>query len=269
MSSVRNKDIEIHYMEWGRPGDPVIILVHGLMLSSSLFVPLATRLTGWRVIAVDVRGHGGSSRPRQPNRYSWKTMASDVLTVMDGLGIARAVIGGVSLGANVSLEFAHQYPSRVAALVIEMPVLSTSEGAARVFFGWVAQALQRASPWLEGPTAYVRGLPASSRSSALALLRNFMSIDALAAAALIKGLQVSPLPLHDVRALAKIDRPTLVIGHRADPIHHFKDAVALAGMIKNAELVSVFTIVDFRLFPDRYAATIDRFLRGHVISSQA
>jgi len=259
-----NGNLKIHYTEWGKPGAPVVILLHGLMLSSPLFEPLATRLTEWRVIAVDLRGHGGSSRPRQRERYSWESLASDVVAVMDALKISKAVIGGLSLGANVTLEFAHRYPKRVAALIIEMPVLTTSEGPARAVFGWLANTLRHARPLLDRPTACIRKRAPSSRSSTLAVLHHIFAMDALASAALIDGLDVCSLPLHDVKALGAITAPTLVIGHRYDPIHHHDDAAILAKRIRNAELVSTATIADFRVLPDRYAETVSRFLRRHV-----
>ncbi|MBK6907610.1 MAG: alpha/beta fold hydrolase [Rhodocyclaceae bacterium] len=151
MPTISHGKLSIHYLEWGNPGDPVIILVHGVLLSSPMFEPLATRLKGWRVIGVDVRGHGGSSRPRQSRCYSWRLFASDVRALMDELGIEKAVIGGVSLGANVALEFAHLFPARVRALVIEMPVLSASEGPARYTFVSAGKALRRFGRFLGCP----------------------------------------------------------------------------------------------------------------------
>ena len=263
MPTISHGKLSIHYLEWGNPGDPVIILVHGVLLSSPMFEPLATRLKGWRVIGVDVRGHGGSSRPRQSRCYSWRLFASDVRALMDELGIEKAVIGGVSLGANVALEFAHLFPARVRALVIEMPVLSASEGPARYTFVSAGKALRRFGRFLGVPAGLVRKLVATSRYPELVVLRNTVSMDLLATAALIDGIDQSPITLHDAKVLAAIDVPTLVIGHRFDPLHHRDDAVHLAAKIPGAEFASNLTLLDFRLFPSRYAKAVLEFLNCH------
>ena len=260
MPTVRNGTLEIHYREWGPTEGPALVLVHGLLFSAEMFDRLASHLPDQRVIAVDVRGHGASSRPRHGHEYSWELLASDVIAVIDGLGLDRVVVGGLSLGANVALQFAHSYPERVSALVVEMPVLSQSEGFARVVFGALSSTLRVASPLLGRPTALLRSLPRPPGPAELAMIRDLLSPEPLAAAALIEGLQASPLPQHDPATLAGIDVPVLVIGHHFDPIHHHRDSVALAAAVRKGELVSVRSIADHRLRPDRYGWAIGSFL---------
>jgi pimeloyl-ACP methyl ester carboxylesterase len=105
--------VKIWYAEFGR-GEPVILL-HGAFGSSSFWgnqVPaLAKR---YRVVTVDSRGHGRSTRDAQP--FSYELMASDVVAVMKHLRIEEAAIVGLSDGAIIGLELAIHHPERVTRL---------------------------------------------------------------------------------------------------------------------------------------------------------
>ncbi len=263
LSTVEHDGLQIRYEVYGPEnalGDPVV-LIHGLFLSHHLFDRLAHRLADRRVIGVDVRGHGQSTRPLESYRYSWKLLAGDVVAVLDALGIERAVVGGLSLGAGVALASAHEHPERVSGLIVEMPVLGQSEGFARVLFGVMATMLRLNSPWLSVLTRPIRHLPEPNGPSELKLAVDVARLHPIAGAALIEGLSAAELPIHDRVTLAGIDVPTLVIGHRHDPIHHVADAVLLSERISDAEIVEVPHIGTFRLGPDRYAEVIGDFLR--------
>ena len=66
---------------------------------------------GW----IDPLGHGRSDRPSEMAEYSIESLASDAIALLDHLDVDEAVIGGTSLGANVTLEIAHAAPRRVIA----------------------------------------------------------------------------------------------------------------------------------------------------------
>ena len=70
-----------------------------------------------RVIIWDIRGHGRSDSPEDPELYSESLSVDDMAGVLDTVGVERAVIGGLSLG-GLSLAFHLRYPDRVAALVL-------------------------------------------------------------------------------------------------------------------------------------------------------
>ena len=71
----------------------------------------------FRVIAYDARGHGRSEIPDQPEAYSQDIMVEDMRGILDALGIARAIVGGHSMGANVALNFALKYPKRCLGVI--------------------------------------------------------------------------------------------------------------------------------------------------------
>lgn len=95
----------------GRP----VVLIHGLSGSRQMWkhqVPALTRR--FRVITLDLRGHGQSDKP--PGPYSVPMFAGDVLGLLDHLGIETAVLVGLSMGGGTVQTFALAYPRRVRAL---------------------------------------------------------------------------------------------------------------------------------------------------------
>jgi len=72
----------------------------------------------YHAIAYDARGHGRSEIPDRPEAYSQDIMIQDIRGLMDTLGIAQAIVGGHSMGANVALNFALQYPERCLSLIV-------------------------------------------------------------------------------------------------------------------------------------------------------
>ena len=89
---------------------------------------------GYRVALLDLLGHGRSDKPTHASTYRIDSYADQVIALLDHLGAERAVLGGISLGANVSLFAAAHYPERVEALVLEMPVLERAVPAAAMVF---------------------------------------------------------------------------------------------------------------------------------------
>lgn len=109
-------------------GDDAVVLIHGFPLGSEIWkaqIPVLAR--AHRVVALDLRGMGGSSVVDGP--YLMETLAGDVAAVMDHLSIDRATIVGHSLGGYVALAFARMYVERVArlSLVCSRVVADTSE----------------------------------------------------------------------------------------------------------------------------------------------
>ncbi len=96
---------------------PPFVLVHGLASNARLWDGVATALVGagHRVFAVDLRGHGRSSKPAGP--YDIPTVAVDLGTVIERLGIERPVVAGQSWGGNVVLDLAARRPELVRGIV--------------------------------------------------------------------------------------------------------------------------------------------------------
>jgi serine phosphatase RsbU (regulator of sigma subunit)/pimeloyl-ACP methyl ester carboxylesterase len=108
--------VPIRVTEWGG-GAPPVLAVHGLTANGRCWDTIADALgPAHRFLAVDLRGRGQSGRP--PAGYSVAAHVRDLIEVLDGLGLARAVLMGHSLGAFIALATAAEHPDRVERLVL-------------------------------------------------------------------------------------------------------------------------------------------------------
>jgi len=117
MPNAKVNGIEVHYRETGE-GFPVV-LVHGYTGNSRNWAltapPLAER---FRVISLDLRGHGLSAKPSGEDDYALETMASDVYELLNSLGISECALVGHSMGGMVSQLLILEHPEVVRALVL-------------------------------------------------------------------------------------------------------------------------------------------------------
>jgi pimeloyl-ACP methyl ester carboxylesterase len=121
MPSFHHGDVEIAYLDEGE-GDP-ILLVHGFASTKNVnWVYPAwvseLRKNGRRVIALDNRGHGDSTKLYDPAQYEVATMAGDVTALMDHLGLERADVMGYSLGSRMTAVLALNQPQRLRSAVL-------------------------------------------------------------------------------------------------------------------------------------------------------
>jgi pimeloyl-ACP methyl ester carboxylesterase len=121
MPSFRHETVEIAFLDEGE-GEP-IVLVHGFASNRNVnwvqpgWVATLTR-AGRRVIALDNRGHGESTKLYEPADYHTDRMADDVRALMDHLGIVRADVMGYSMGARITAFFALKHSKRARAAIL-------------------------------------------------------------------------------------------------------------------------------------------------------
>lgn len=96
---------------------PAFVLVHGLASNARLWDGVAEHVVeaGHEAIAVDQRGHGRSSKPEGP--YDVATVADDLATLIERLGLDRPIVAGQSWGGNVVVELASRHPNLVRGIV--------------------------------------------------------------------------------------------------------------------------------------------------------
>ena len=248
----------ISYDEYGE-GDRPLILIHGLLMNRRMFDRLGPEMAalGNRVIAVDLLGHGRSDRPPQMSNYSMTFFARQVVALMDHLGIDQAVIGGTSLGANTTLELNHLAPERVRAMMIEMPVLDNALLAAALIFTPMMVVLRLGEPLLRRLAAAARKLPRTNPLLDMGL--DMIRQDPGPSSAILEGLFLgSSAPHHQFRV--QMTQPTMVIGHRADPLHPFSDSGMLAEELPNSRLIEANSILEWRIAPERLDRELANFL---------
>jgi pimeloyl-ACP methyl ester carboxylesterase len=251
--------LELYYEIHGH-GPHILVFMHGILMDSNMNHRLATDLaaTGHRVILLDMPGHGLSEKPKRASFHRMDTYARHVVTLLDHLGIDKAVVGGVSLGANVSLLVAAQAPERVQGLVIEMPVLEWALPAAAITFVPMLLAVHFARPLVRRTASAFRRLPRTGIGPIDSTM-NTLSNDPTETAAVLHGILAGPIaPTVDQRAAMEI--PALVIGHRVDRIHPFHDAEQLARRLPNGRLIQAQSVLELRVHPERLTGEINQFL---------
>ena len=117
-------DVKLRYVRDGGPGETVILL-HGFPQTWSSWKKMMPLMSAqYDVIAVDLRGVGGSDKPK--DGYDKKTSAQDIKNLMVELGIKKANIVGHDIGGMIAYAFAAQFPDMAASIVImDVPIPGT------------------------------------------------------------------------------------------------------------------------------------------------
>ena len=250
MATFERDGIVFHYLDAG-PGLP-FVFQHGIGGDVGQPAGLFRPPQGVRLLCLDARAHGLTQPLGDPSALTFDVCGDDLVAWLDHLGVARAVIGGISMGAGVALNVAVRYPERVAGLVLSRPAWldgpMPSENVAR--FAAIArllravgaagdrdQALRWALAGFEAQGDY-QELLASSPDTAQSLRGQITDERAVDAVARLERLPAGR-PLADLRGAEGIRVPALVLAHGQDPIHRFAFGEVLAGTIPGARFVEL------------------------------
>jgi len=241
-------------------GDRVLVWLHGLLLDSHLSRGLARTLAvqGNRVVLLDLLGHGLSDKPRHAGVHRMDLYADQVLCLLDELGVDQVVLGGVSLGTNVSLLATVAAPEKVRGLILEMPVLEWAVPAAAGVFVPLLLAAHYARPAAQLVSWAASRLPLSGFGPLDSLICS-AALDPDEIAAVLHGVMVGPIA-PTVEQRRAITAPALVLGHGIDLIHSFADAANLARQLPDAKLIRTRTFAELWLRPGRLIREIEEFL---------
>lgn len=250
------------YDDSGGPG-PVVIAIPGMGDLRSEYRRLTPLLTaaGYRVVTMDIRGHGGSSIA-WPD-YSARAVGRDAVALMDHLGIGRAVLCGTSFAAGSALWASVDAPERVSAAVLFGPVLRDLPAPPGMN---VLLRLAFAGPWrvklwswywnslfpLNPPPDH-----AAARAALEANLREPGRMEALKAMMLLSKTETEHM-------LERVTVPALVVMGTADP--DFPDAAAEAGWAARRLKAASLLVPGAGHYPqleatEKVAAEMIRFLK--------
>jgi esterase len=245
--TLRLHDQRFHYVEWGDPGAPPVIFLHGITGHARTWDHEGRALDfRWRVIALDQRGHGDSDLAPDGD-YSDAALTEDLAGFVDALALQRFSLVGLSLGGRVAIAYAGTHPGRVERLVVvDIGPDIAPAGRARV------SALMAGSPErfasVEEAMAYVR---AANPRYAESLLRERVThglrplsdgrfawkYDRALRDAMRTG---QPRPQRDLWPLwAAIDCPTLVVRGAETDILGADTAKRMIETLAQARLVEV------------------------------
>jgi pimeloyl-ACP methyl ester carboxylesterase len=259
--------VTLAYVPLGDPSGPPVVLVHGYTDSARDWVPLVPYLSPrLRLILVDIRGHGRSSKPECC--YTRLDFAYDIKLLLDALGIGRADLVGHSLGSIIVQTFAEYWPQRTARVV-----LISSSGGPRPgtpprppAYDYAAQIRKLKEPidpdspfmieWWSSPTPVDEDFIRRQRRDAAAIpLSVWLAV-------LDQGLVASDLQ----QTLPRLRAPTLLIWGSKDPIMPEEVRQTLREALPHAQ-VKVFPGLGHNPFwedPRAVAQVINAFLAAPV-----
>lgn len=220
----------------GPPGAPLLVLIHSLGLSSRMWEPQLSALSGhFRVLRYEQRGHGGTKAP--PGPYSIEDLGRDLFALLDGLGEAKASLCGLSLGGLVAMWVAAAAPSRVERLVV---AASTPAFTPRENWRQRAHAVRASGlAELEGQLLQRWFTPAFLADPAPGTIEPvhemFQAADAEGYASCCEALAGTDL----WDQLDRIQAPTLLLGGAQDPVCQAATLVAMQERIAHCTLTVV------------------------------
>jgi pimeloyl-ACP methyl ester carboxylesterase len=252
----------LEFTEYGG-GERWVLLLHGQLMLRRMHQPLARALAaeGMHVVTLDLLGHGRSDRPDDPLLYSIGAFGEQVVALLDHLGADRAVLGGMSLGANVALEVAAEAPDRVQGLVIEMPVLDNALEAGLVTLAPLMFAARFLPFTVHGVRLLTRAVPRGVVPFWTGIALDTLNQRPAPMAAAIHGIffgRIAP----GTKQRRAITVPAMIVGHPADPVHPAADAAMLADEMPEARFVRAKSILEWRVAPERLTTEAIAFTRN-------
>lgn len=251
--------LNFHYRETG-VGTP-FFFQHGLGGDVSQPFGLFQPPAGFRLLAFDCRGHGETQPLGDPQSIALAAFADDLRALMDHLEIEHAVVGGISMGAAVALNFTLRFPERVLGLVLSRPAWLDEPNPWNVErFHLIAELVRqhgarRGQEFFKATEVYreaLRRWPDVAASLAMQFEHPRIEQSVFKLERIIND-----RPNADRREWQAIHVPTLVLANRQDPIHPFEYGQILAGLIPNAEFQE---LTSKSVSKERHGTEVQRFL---------
>ena len=238
MPKVKANNITINYEQQGT-GEPLILIPYLTADHACYAFQVAEYAKQFTCISLDLRGTGESDNPE--GAYSTELLADDVAAFIRAIGISKAHISGLSLGAAIGMWLAAKYPDMVASLSLHSGWSKTDPFLKTVIEGFQVMAKAMGSvpemvilalfPWCFTPELYadkldyIKSLADFVRSRPAQSVESFMQ-------------QSNAVIAHDAEAqLGRIKAPTLITFGRHDVATSTRFADCLKGNIRNSELL--------------------------------
>ena len=192
-------------------------------------------------------------------RYSMRFFGDQIVALLDHLEIDEAVVMGTSLGANTALNIALTAPERLRGMVIEMPVLDNALMWSALAFTPLLVALTFGEAAMKVVARGTRAVPRRLLPHYGNVMLDLVRQEPGPSGAVLQGLFFGRIAPHrnDRRTF---QTPTLVLGHRRDPVHPFSDAGMLAEELPNGRLIEANSLMELRMQPERLTNEIAGFL---------
>jgi 3-oxoadipate enol-lactonase len=272
MSKVTANGISITYEVQGT-GDPLILIPYLAADHACYAFQVAEYAKHFTCVSIDPRGAGETDAP--PGPYSTELFAQDVAAVMQALGIDRAHVAGLSLGAAVGMWLAVKYPERVLSLSLHSAWTRTDPFVRTVVGSWqvLAKALDSVQdmvitgifPWCFTPELYAAKPEYIESLAAFVRSRPRQSVDAFLR-------QSEAVLQHDVESQpGRIAAPTLMTFGRRDALTSVRFADPIRAKAPNAEMVVFDGCAHAAIYQDveAFNRTTLAFLQRHSVAGIA
>jgi pimeloyl-ACP methyl ester carboxylesterase len=233
--------VSLAYVDMGERSGPAVVLIHGYTDNARDWVPMVPYLPKrYRLILVDIRGHGQTSKPECC--YTRLDFAYDIKLLLDALGVAKADIVGHSLGSIIAQTFAEYWPERTAHVVLISSTGGMPPGAAqhRPGFDFAAEIRKLKEPieadspfmiaWWDSPTPVDPDFIRRERQDAAGIpLRVWLAV-------LDQSLNADDLYANLQSTLPRLKAPALLIWGSKDPIMEEDVRQSLRSALPRAEV---------------------------------
>jgi pimeloyl-ACP methyl ester carboxylesterase len=260
---LRPGGVVLHYEAEG--SGPPVIFQHGLGGDAAQVAEVFPSRPVRR-ITLECRGQGESAAGPLAE-LSLRTFCDDVASLAAVLGVARAVVGGLSMGAAIALQLAVRRPDLVSGLVLARPAWLFERMPDNMRpHAWVGELLKRsdrAAARAEFAGSHLaRRLAVEAPANLESLLGYFDEPPGGTTAALLAAIAADDPGVSEAEA-ARIAVPTLVIGHGDDVVHPLALAQRLASVIPNARLVEITSkSSNYQRYVADFRAAVADFLAG-------
>lgn len=237
MAKLQANGIQFYYEVHGPENGDWLVLSNGVLMSTTSWAYQIPELARhYRLLLYDCRGMWESDHP--PGPYSMEGHADDLASIMDGLEIPDAHIGGISYGAEISMLFALRYPNRVRSLILSSAVSELDPQLAGMTESWIAAARTR-DPEMFFQVSYPVNFSASwighNRETLEAARQRYRTLDMVA----LLELLLSFRNLNITDRLGEISAPALVIVGEEDILKPRRNSEIIARKIPEADLAIV------------------------------
>ena len=237
MPRVRAGNVTLNYDQQGS-GEPLVLIPYLAADCACYAFQIADYAKRFTCISVDLRGTGLSDNP--PGAYSTEMFADDVASLMQAIGVEKAHVGGLSLGAAVGMWLAAKHPQRVKSLSLHSAWPRTDPYIKAVVQGWQALAkatndvqemvIQGIFPWCFTPELYAQKPDYIQALADFVRSRPKQSVDTFIR-------ESDAVIAHDIDArLGEIRVPTQITFGRHDAVTSTRFAERMTSVIKGSEL---------------------------------
>ena len=227
---------------WETGEGQAMVFQHGLCGDAGQPAEVFPAASGWRCVTLECRGHG-QSEAGEPEEFSIATFSGDVVSMIEASKLAPVVLGGISMGAAMSLRIAARRPDLVRGLVLARPAWMAENASANMRPNALVGELLRRFPAPEARVQFEASETARELSRAapdnLTSLRGFFSREPIEITRELLCRISADGPGVTEEQIRAIRTPAMVIGTARDFVHPLEMARELALWIPGAEMVEI------------------------------